>query len=257
MGIPKIIHYCWFGTKELPPLEQKCISSWQKKLPDYKIVLWNESNFDITSVPYVREAYEEKKYAFVSDYVRIYALYKYGGIYFDTDVEVISNLDPFLGNEAFIGFENRTMVGTAVIGAQPKFQLIGEMLDYYKDRHFKDEKGILDTTTNVAVLNKLLVSKGMEPTNKRQAVFGLQIYERDFFCPKKVSEDEFKITTRSVTIHRFSGSWLSKREKKRGENILWINIARPTLKVMRSICVFILGDTLTKKIEVQLRNWMR
>lgn len=257
MGIPKIIHYCWFGPKALPSLEQNCIASWKKKLPDYKILLWNESNFDITSLPYVKEAYEEKKYAFVSDYVRIYALYRYGGIYFDTDVEVISDLDPFLEDEAFIGFENRTMVGTAVMGAQPQFPLIGEMLAYYKARHFKDENGMLDTTTNVAVLNRLLVSKGMEPANKRQSVCGLQIYERDFFCPKKVSEDTFKITPRSVTIHRFSGSWLSQREKKRGENILWINIARPALKAMRSLCIFIAGNAAAKKIEVRFRNWMR
>ena len=148
MSVPKIIHYCWFGPKEIPEMEQKCIASWKKVLPDYKIMFWNEQNFDVNSVPYVREAYEKGKYAFVSDYVRMYALYNYGGVYFDTDVEVLKPLDKFLEDKAFIGFENRTMIGTGIIGAEKHSALFEEMLNYYSNHNFVDDNGNIDTTTN-------------------------------------------------------------------------------------------------------------
>ena len=103
--IPKIIHYCWFGRKPLPPLAVKCIESWKKYLPDYTIKEWNEDNFDINIVPYTREAYEVGKYAFVSDYARFYILYHHGGLYFDTDVEVIRPMDDLVGRGAFLAWD--------------------------------------------------------------------------------------------------------------------------------------------------------
>lgn len=115
MVIPKIIHYCWFGTKEIPPQEKAYIEGWTRVHPDFKVMFWNEQNFDLnTAVPYVKQAYEAKKFAFVSDYVRMYALNKYGGIYFDTDVELIKPIDGFLSEQFFIGFENKTMLGTGI-----------------------------------------------------------------------------------------------------------------------------------------------
>ncbi|MFQ7081030.1 glycosyltransferase family 32 protein [Sellimonas intestinalis] len=120
MSIPKIIHYCWFGPNPIPKNEQIYIENWQVKLPEYRFVFWNEESFDVQSVRYVKQAYDQGKYAFVSDYVRIYALNKYGGIYLDTDVEVLKDFSPFLDHNTFLGFENRTMVGTGIIGTQKK-----------------------------------------------------------------------------------------------------------------------------------------
>ena len=139
--IPKVIHYCWFGKNKLSKSAKKCIKSWKKHLPNYEIIEWNENNFDINCNEYVREAYKSKKYAFVSDYARIYALYNYGGIYMDTDVEVIKSLDKFLCNDAFAGLENEYSIQTAVMGCckgnllfkeflilPPKFWLLSEYI---------------------------------------------------------------------------------------------------------------------------------
>ena len=122
--IPKIIHYCWFGKKEKPNIVKKCISSWKVILKDYEIIEWNEENFDISSNNFVRQAYENGKFAFVSDYVRVYALYNYGGIYLDTDVEVFKNFDPLLNNESFWGFEEKNFIATSTIGAQKNNKFI-------------------------------------------------------------------------------------------------------------------------------------
>ena len=141
MAIPKIIHYCWFGPKEMSELEEKCIATWSEKLPDFEIKFWNADNFDFSDCEYARQAYENEKYAFVSDYVRVQTLLKYGGIYFDTDVEVLKDITSFLDNEAFLGFENKTMVGTAVMGTEPNNWLMKKMDEHYKSHTFVDKNG--------------------------------------------------------------------------------------------------------------------
>src|SRR5699024_8907222 len=127
--IPKIIHYCWFGGNELSKTTKVCINSWKKKLPDYKIIEWNESNFDINSNQYVKEAYQAGRYAFVTDYVRLYVLYHYGGIYMDTDVEVLKSLDSFLKHQAFTGCENEKNSVTGIIGSEKDHEWIKTLLD--------------------------------------------------------------------------------------------------------------------------------
>ena len=135
--IPKIIHYCWFGGKELPNLAERCIASWKKQLPDYKIICWSEENFDIdNSVPYLKEAYSKKKFAFVSDYVRLYALYNYGGIYLDTDVEVIRDFSPLLNDKTILGYETDESISTAFIAGPPKTAWIKSLLDIYKKSRY-------------------------------------------------------------------------------------------------------------------------
>ena len=212
--ISKIIHYCWFGPNDFPDLEKKCMETWKKLKPEYEFMFWNEDTFDINSVPYVREAYKKGKYAFVSDYVRMYALYNYGGIYLDTDVEVIDKLEEFLNNIAFIGFENRTMIGTGIIGAEKKSKLFKEMLKYYQKHHFIDKKGNIDTTTNVQIISRILSGQGFIPQNSEQILEQIHIYPRDVFCPKKMDDGTFDVSDRTVTIHHFAGSWLTEREKK-------------------------------------------
>jgi hypothetical protein len=258
MKIPKIIHYCWFGKGGIPEKEKACIASWSKVLPDYEIRLWNEDTFDIdNAVTYVQQAYAAKKYAFVSDYVRMYALYNFGGIYFDTDVEVIKPLDDFLNNKFFIGFENKTMLGTGIIGSQPNNWLLKDMLAYYAERPFVDKNNNYDITTNVQILVKILSEYGFAQNNKEQITADIHIYERDVFNPKKIDENLFVVTPRTVTIHKFSGSWLTDRQKRRGTNPIWRNIVRPTLKYIRQKLNRLLGEQKTKEIELRLRNTLK
>lgn len=258
--IPKIIHYCWFGSKNIPAKEQSYIDGWKTMFPDYQIMFWNERTFDIDkSVAYVRQAYEAKKFAFVSDYVRMFALSKYGGIYFDTDVEVIKPIDDFLYDKFFIGFENKTMLGTGIIGSEPNVWILNEMLDYYHGHDFIDSKGMPDTTTNVQILVNIMIKHGFIKENKEQMIEGLHIYERDFFNPKKLDEkeDDFRTSERTITIHHMAGSWLTERERKRGTNKFWRNVCRPILKKCREVFIAVLGESNAKSIEVKFRNLIR
>ena len=139
--IPKIIHYVWFGKNSYPELTKRCIESWKKYCPDYELKLWNEENFDLSDCQFAREAYEEGKYAFVADYVRLRVLYEYGGIYLDTDVEITKKLDEFLSRHAFLGFEDEKNISTGIMGCQKHNLLFGELVDYYNNRSFKKEDG--------------------------------------------------------------------------------------------------------------------
>ena len=211
--IPKKIHYCWFGGKELPKLAKKCIESWKKYCPDYEIIEWNENNFDINMNTYVKEAYENKKWAFVTDYVRLYALYNYGGIYMDTDVEVVRNLDEFLENESFFGFEDSSHVSTGIMASKKNNQLIKEIINHYDTRNFIMKDGKLDMTTNVIIITEILSKKGLKKNNKKQTIEGLTIYPSEFFCPLDCNSKKLRKTRNTHAIHWFSGSWLDLKIK--------------------------------------------
>ena len=155
--IPKIVHYCWFGKGEKPKLAQKCIASWKKYLSDYEFIEWSEDNFDITSIKYVEEAYICKKYAFVTDYVRLYALYNIGGIYMDTDVEVLTDYDMFLHHKAFSGFESDGNVPTGMMAAEKGNKWIGDLLKYYNDKLFIHDDGSYNLTTNTTIITNYMV----------------------------------------------------------------------------------------------------
>lgn len=222
--IPKKIHYCWFGNNEKSELVNKCISSWKDKLPDYEIIEWNEKNFDFNCNDYIREAYENKKWAFVSDFVRLYVLYEYGGIYLDTDVEVIKSFDSLLENKSFIGFEsldeNITGVLTATIGSEKNNKIIKMLLDSYENRRFI-VNGKMDLTTNVqTITNKLQKTYSIKLENHEQYIeYNLMtIYPSDYFCPKN-AVTQLKLTENTYSIHHFDGSWVSKKEKIRIEVI--------------------------------------
>ncbi len=155
--IPKIIHYCWFGGKPLPELAEYCIASWKKYCPDYEIRRWDESNFDLNFNAYVKEAYEAKKWAFLSDVTRLHALVTYGGIYMDTDVELLKPLDDLLDMAGVVGFEADNAVCTAVMACQPGQRMFSEFLSAYEHAHFRMEDGTLDLRTNVERLPSLLL----------------------------------------------------------------------------------------------------
>lgn len=218
--IPKTIHYCWFGRNPKPPLAKKCIKSWKKYCPDYQIIEWNEDNFDIAAAPlYVRQAYEAKKWAFVTDYVRLHALITYGGIYMDTDVEVIKPLDGFLHHSAFSGFETAQHVPTGIMACQKAFPLFDQFLHYYDEIPFLNPDGMPNLTTNVAIMTEICLQHGLIPNNQYQEIEGFALYPKDVFCPLTYSM-ELKKTNNSVTIHWFAGSWLTQEQKSAKEKWL-------------------------------------
>ena len=213
MRIPKIIHYCWFGGKPKPPLAEKCIKSWHKFCPDYEIREWNEDNFDITAAPlYVRQAYEAGRWAFVTDYVRLKALLEQGGIYMDTDVEVVKPLDPYLHHQAFAGFEHPQRVQTGLLACCPGFPLFRDFLAHYDTAVFYRPDGTQDITTNVEVLTKLCLDRGMVCNDRYQVIEGLALYPREVFCPVDYETEKLRRTRKTVVIHWFASSWHTEEE---------------------------------------------
>lgn len=206
--IPKVIHYCWFGRGNLPALAVKCIESWKRVLPEYTMQLWNEDNFDIESNSYVKEAYHSKKFAFVTDYIRLYALYNFGGIYMDTDVEIIKPLDDLLKLPAFSGFEGDKEIPTGIMASEKNGKWAKEMLEYYNnDRHFIKADGSLDLTNNVQIIGRLMAENGFVLENGYQVYKEIMhIFPKDYFCPKSRT-GIIQVTENTYCIHHFAASW--------------------------------------------------
>ncbi len=212
--IPKIIHYIWFGRNPLPPLAKECLKSWKKYCPDYEVREWNEDNFDLDSAPaYVQEAYQAKKWAFASDYVRLWALVNYGGIYMDTDVEVTKNLDRFLEHEAFSGFESQENIPTGIMACRKDFPLFKSMLQEYNTRHFLKEDGSFDMTTNTVAITNWGLEHGLVLNNQLQDIEGFMLYPNEFFCPKSLQTGIIHATENTHAIHHFNASWFSEKER--------------------------------------------
>ena len=213
--IPKKIHYCWFGGKPLPEDAKKYIESWKKYCPDYEIIEWNERTFDVNSVPYVKEAIEARKWAFITDYVRLWAIYNYGGIYMDTDVEVLKPLDDFLKHPAFSGFESSSDIPTGIMAGEKGNHWFKLQLDYYTDRHFKQEDGSLDLTTNVVTITNITKQNyQIELNNTFQDIGDIVFYPSEWFCPKSHETGIISCTDKTVVIHHFAGSWISDAHTK-------------------------------------------
>lgn len=232
--IPKIIHYCWFGGNPLPEDAINYINGWKKICPDYEIVRWDENTFDVNSVPYVKEAYENRKWAFITDYVRLYALYNQGGVYMDTDVELLKPIDCFLENEAFSGFESETAVPTGIMASEPKQKAIGDLLKDYDGRHFKKENGELDLSTNVEAITRYFKENGMIMNNTKQTVNGFTMYPCEYFCPKNSRTLKIEITENSYTIHHFAGTWVenSTNFRKIIKKLLGVKLCEVVVKIM-------------------------
>ena len=234
--IPRIIHYCWFGRGKMPRLAEKCIRSWKLYLPDYEMVLWDEDNFDVTSIPYTKEAYESGKYAFVTDYVRLLALKEIGGIYMDTDVEVLKNLDDLLHLPAFSGFESEFDVPTGIIASEKNGLWVNEQLEYYNNKHFIKDDGKYDTTTNVQIISGIMQEGGLQLKNSYQIYKNcMHIFPKDYFCPKSRT-GELSITENSYCIHHFDGSWLPlhvKLKKNFFHNILGYRLTNALIELKK------------------------
>lgn len=213
MAIPKVIHYCWFGGNPKPKLAEKCIKSWKKYCPDWEILEWNEGNFDLRDVPlYVRQAMDAGRWAFVTDYVRLRGLLEMGGIYMDTDVEVVKSLDPYLEHEAFAGFESLDRIQTGLLACRKDFPLFRDFMAYYDTASFYRADGSQDVTTNVEILTALCRERGFAAGDKFQVVDGLAIYPREYFCPVDYETEKLHRTRRTVTIHWFASSWHTEEE---------------------------------------------
>lgn len=214
--IPKKIHYCWFGRNPLPEDALKCIASWKKFLPDYEIIEWNEDNFDVDAIQYTKEAYLAKKYAFVSDYARFRILHDYGGLYFDTDVELIRSLDDIIESGAFMGIEKslattdgRGWIGVNAglgLGAEAGLPTYKKILDFYNERSF-----LTEDSTVVTNVTKLLIPEGLKNENKMQCVAGINIYPAEYFCPMDSTTGIIDITPSTVSIHHYSCSWINHK----------------------------------------------
>lgn len=216
--IPKIIHYCWFGGKPLPKSAKKCIESWKKFLPDYEIKEWNESNFNINIIPYTSEAYRVAKYAFVSDYARFWILYKYGGIYFDTDVEVLRNMNDIIIRGPFMAREDRgekyPEVATGlVVACEPRDKVILEIIKRYNLSKFVNDKNDRNIVNVVEIVSSLFINKGLTKNNKVQKISNFFIYPREYFCPMDSRTGIVKMTKNTYAIHWYAGSWLNKGHK--------------------------------------------
>ena len=207
--IPKRIHYCWFGHNSKPSLIQKCIKSWKKHCPDYEIIEWNEDNFDISSAPlYVRQAYEAKKWAFVTDYVRLYVVHEHGGIYLDTDVELIKNLDKVLNSKGFFAFENGLFINTGLgFGAEHRSLLVREMMDIYTSISFIQVDGSFDTTPCPGRNTDILIKHGLKQDDSLQCIDGHMVYPHDWFCPCSWRTGKVRKTQNTLGIHWFTSSW--------------------------------------------------
>lgn len=207
--IPKVIHYCWFGNNKKNKKIEICIKSWKNILKDYEIIEWNEKNFDINHNKYIQQAYSSKKFAFVSDYVRAFALYNYGGIYLDTDVQVFKKFDDLLENDSFWGFEEGNYIATSVIGAKKKNKLIEQLLDSYENKTFIEEDGSLNQVTNVETITNILEKYGLKKDGKYQKIEKMAtFFPKVYFSPYDYINCTYEITSNSYCVHHFHVSWM-------------------------------------------------
>lgn len=212
--IPNTIHYCWFGRGEKPQAVLKCIESWKEYLPDFIIKEWNEDCFDIDCNLYVRQAYDSKKYAFVSDYARFWVLYKYGGLYLDTDVEIIKPFGSLFADEAFAGHETRDFVAPGLVlwCKSEGNEMVKEMLHVYETAHFINEDGSMNTLTVCVYFTEILQKHGFIPGDEKQQCGSFTIYPKEYFCPFDDLTGIMNITENTVSIHWYAKTWMNKKQ---------------------------------------------
>lgn len=264
--VPKVIHYCWFGGNKLPDEATCYINSWKKYCPEYEIVEWNETNFDINICDYVREAYCKKKWAFVSDYARFWIIYNYGGIYFDTDVEMIRPIDDIVKRGGFMAIEDDGRFNIAPglgIAAEKHNKMYKRILDYYSAIHFVGDNGELNEMPVGEHITQLFLSRGYEKINRVQKIEDITIYPTDYFCPQNVLSKQLSITKNTRTIHHYTASWMSETEKlyrnienkAKSKGKMWFVLARIftfPLRIVNKINTVGFGNTVKfvlKKIK--------
>lgn len=215
--IPKTIHYIWLGTRPLDETSLKCMETWKKILPEYEVKKWGDEECKeiIAGNKYASQALVAKKYAFVSDYIRVYILYHFGGVYMDTDVQIFKNIDRFLNDDAFSCFENATHIPTALMASAKGNNWMKMLLDDYDNREFIDTNGNMDLRTNVEVITELSIKAGLVPNGKEQIFSdGVHIYTKDYFCPIDTYSNNDVFTENTYAAHLYNGSWTSPTRRK-------------------------------------------
>lgn len=215
--IPKIIHYCWLSGDPIPENLQKCMNSWKKFLPDYEFILWDRNKFDINSTLWTKQAFEAKKYAFAADYIRLYAVYNYGGIYMDMDVEVLKSFNALLDGPYILGLESDNGIEAGIFGAEKHAPFLKECLEYYEARSFILENGTYDTRPLPSIMYELLSRlREIKKRNKQEINHNpdkFYAFTPDFLTAKSYKTGEIHTTSNTYTIHHFAGSWVSRKDK--------------------------------------------
>lgn len=213
--IPKKIHYCWFGGNPLPDLDKNCIETWKKFCPDYEIIRWDESNYDITKNKYMMQAYEKKKWGFVPDFARLDIIYNEGGIYLDTDVELVKSLDELLKYEAYMGFEEGTYINPGLgFGAIKEQKEIKKLLSIYDNLEFINENGSINEIPSPIMNTNFLVSQGAIMNNTIQEINGMTLLPKDYLAPLSYDTGKLELTENTYSIHLYNMSWMENNKKK-------------------------------------------
>ena len=211
--IPKKIHYMWFGSKDLPENLQRCVDSWKKYCPDYEIIRWDESNYDISKCDYMRQAYEVKKWGFVPDYARLDIVNTYGGIYLDTDVELIRPLDEFLKFDLFCGFESQKFVAFGLgFGGKANHPILQEMMEVYDKIKFVNKDGSLNVIASPVYQTEVLVKHGLQQNGRSQKHENFVVFSKEYFAP--INSYGFgTVTENTYSIHQYAATWFSEKQK--------------------------------------------
>ena len=258
--IPKIIHYCWFGGAPKPKSVLRCIDSWKKYCPDFEIREWTEKDFDITQNEYTRQAYEAKAWGFVPDYIRLWIIYNYGGIYLDTDVQVIRDLSPLCEHPAFAGFENATQVNCGQgFGAEAGNPIIESHMKMYDDLQFLRDDGSYNTTPSPSYTTQVLREYGLHPdTQEIQNLGEMLIYPVEYFCPKNLVTGLTNVTAKTYSIHQFDASWYTE-EQQAAKNKRWESVRRLERKhyithIPNRVLMTILGRVRYEDLKKRLKQ---
>lgn len=240
--IPKIIHYCWFGRKPLPDDYVKCIASWRRLMPDFEIKEWNEENYDVDCIPFSTEAYKVGKYAYVSDYARLKVLYENGGVYLDTDVELIKPLYEILSKGGFMAFEKNTNAPKGELlnvnlglgfAVEPHNPIIKDIMKYYETHHYIYPDGHMEQITIVKITMDILKNKGLTKSDLITEINGINIYPWEYFCPVEFLSSRIEITENTCSIHHYSASWMSWKDKLKMKKGYYANKLRRLLKITK------------------------
>ena len=256
MAIPKRIHYCWLGRNPKPKSVVKCIESWKKYCPDYEIIEWNEDNLDISSNLYSEQAYDAKAWAFATDYFRLWIVYTYGGIYLDTDVQIIKPLDPLLTNRAFMGFEEEQALNTGLgFGAEAGSAFLAENMKVYETLVFRNADGTYNRTPAPLYSTEVAKSYGLtNDTGKIQTVLDLTCYPREYFAPKDYFTGRLHVTKNTYSIHHYDSTWFTEEEQAQRKRDLQVARLRYITYIPRSLAERILGTKRYKHMVASIKS---
>lgn len=256
MAIPRKIHYCWLGRNPKPKSVLKCIESWKKFCPDYEIIEWNEDNLDIASHLYSSQAYEAKAWAFATDYFRLWIVYTHGGIYLDTDVQVIKPLDPLLKNKAFMGFETENHIASGLgFGAEPGSAFLAENMKAYETLAFVNPDGTYNRLPAPAYSTEIAKAHGLtNDTGNIQTVLDLTCYPREYFAPKDYLTGRLHVTKNTYSIHHYDSTWFTEEEHAQRKRDLTVARLRYITYIPRSLAEKALGTKRYKHMVASIKS---